>query len=211
MAWTKVQDNGARATSGALSVTLGATPTAGNLLVAFFGWNGSSSTYTPPAGWTVAKQWNGPSGFGAIWYKIAGAGESPTVSTTPPSGNQYDLHVAEFSGGSAPTLDKTAKADSGTTSVLTLTSEGTGSLTGTGDLLLACLVANTVLSAPSWSGGVAALRATSRMLSAWGESADQASKTPQASWTGSGRAVMAVAAFSPVFVNASFTGWGVPA
>jgi hypothetical protein len=211
MAWAKVQDNGARATTGALSVTLGAAPTAGNLLVAFFGWNGSSGTYTPPTGWTLAKQWNGPSGYGAIWYKTAGVGESATVSTTPPSGNQYDLHVAEFSGASAPTLDKTAKGDSGTTSVTTLTGEGTGTLAGTGDLIVGALVANTAMTVPSWSGGVTQMRATSRLLSAFGVDTDQSTKTLTASWSGTGRAVMVVATFSPVFVNASFTGWGVPA
>jgi hypothetical protein len=73
------QSGGAYLTSS-VSATFGATPVAGDLLVAIIGAS-NNSTINTPSGWSTAINQRGTPGQ-AIFYKIAGSAESRTVTVT---------------------------------------------------------------------------------------------------------------------------------
>src|SRR5213075_86685 len=100
--------------AGAASVTatFGATPTAGNLLLAVAGATGSTSTFTTPAGWSVLVSHTGTGVGTAIFYKIAGASE-PTGLTVTTTGTGSDLTLLEFSGFPVALTDQPSNHDTG--------------------------------------------------------------------------------------------------
>lgn len=92
----KVQQKAAASTGDTTSqsVTLDSTPAQNNLLRAYVV---SGATVPTPSGWTSAV---GPVDFVGLYqfYKIAGAGESTTVTVNPSSSAACVLVVQEWSG-----------------------------------------------------------------------------------------------------------------
>ena len=105
MAIALVQANGATASGTAPAVTLGATPTNGNLLVASIAYGAAQATLTI-TGWTPGTLTSGGSGGSAravrMFYKIA-SGDSATVTAAGASSNTWVISVAEYSGVDATT------------------------------------------------------------------------------------------------------------
>lgn len=96
------------------SVTLGAAPTNGNLLVAFvMGVFASANT-----GWTLlVTDSGGTSTYTQIYFKVAGASESATQQPIASGNSTTAITIYEISGGAAPTAgwafqDATATAHS---------------------------------------------------------------------------------------------------
>lgn len=82
--------------TSSIYATLSSGPTAGNLLVAIVG-NWDARTVTAPAGWTTAlNEGNNAPGL-SVFYKIAGAGESSTVTVSLSSSTYVGLQLFEFS------------------------------------------------------------------------------------------------------------------
>lgn len=79
---TIVQSGVTNTASAGCSVTLGAAPTNGNLLVAFT----SASGAAPGTGWTSVASNSGGTAFGLIATKVAGAGESTTQTPCTSTG-----------------------------------------------------------------------------------------------------------------------------
>lgn len=205
-----VQSKSGRATSGTLTVTFTATPTNGNTLFAVFGTN-SATAQSPPTGWTALRATNNGTNTSIYyWTKQAGASEPSAVAISPTAGNQWDLHICEVSGMSAPTLDKSAVSDSGASAVTTITTGPTGALTGTSDFVLAAVSLNGAVTSPS-TPGYATMESTARMHTAWLIDSDQSSKSPAPTWTTAKSAVGEVVAVSPVAPTTGFTGWGISA
>lgn len=95
-----VQSKSATGTSGAFSVTLNSTPTQGNLLVCVCSSAGQLTIAMSSSGWTPLTNSNAGGGTSRsirMFYKIAGAGESSTVTTTTTS-SAWFIAVAEYSG-----------------------------------------------------------------------------------------------------------------
>lgn len=124
MAWARVQGSGAASGTGTTAtVTLSATPTSGNLLVAWVFFKTSTGA-TGPAGWTgLGNQSDagvGAQTSGELWYKVAGASESTSYSWTLPSSVVWIAGIEEWSGGHATPLDvETSGRNSTTTSFTT--------------------------------------------------------------------------------------------
>ena len=99
---TLVQENTAVISSGNASVTLGAAPTAGNLLVAFLScW---AAAITPATGWTqLYKQGSTSADNAMIVYKQAAAGESATQTMTA-TATSYTAGLFEIADASLPSL-----------------------------------------------------------------------------------------------------------
>ena len=113
------------AASTSVVFTYPSTPTQGNLLVAAFTWRGDTTVSAVPAGWTLATAAGNGSGLdGAIYYKIAGAGESTTPTWTLSVSNKFAGCASEWSGIAAAPLDKTNNNTGNSTA-------GTCGLTGT--------------------------------------------------------------------------------
>jgi len=162
--YTRVQQASDGGNTATLTVTLGAGPTQGNLLVA---WANSDSTVTiGGTGWSA-----GPSiidGNGAYtWYKLAGPAEPGSVTFTPGGGADYiGAGLIEYSGAfasAAASLDQSTSVAH--TAAATFTT-GTASVTPTtwNDLVIAvaCLhqyaTATADPTAPAWTGGLANLQ-----------------------------------------------------
>ena len=71
---------GTSSNSTSVSATFSTTPVAGNLLVAIAANPSAYSSVTPPAGWTLGKDNLNATPGQIIYYKIAGASESKTVT-----------------------------------------------------------------------------------------------------------------------------------
>jgi hypothetical protein len=101
-------------TASPFSATLTTTPVAGNLLVAVAATR-NSGTLSAPAGWSTAINQTGTPSQ-AVFYKVAGAAESRTVSvSTTATGNGNGLQVLEYSGVSTLHLTGSSTATSGAT------------------------------------------------------------------------------------------------
>lgn len=138
MAITRVQFKqtaGAAAGSTSPAVTLDSTPTQGNLLYVRFLWNqagGSDSTLTPPGGWTEHPQGDlnltGDCRQRSFW-KLAGAGESATISGTLSVSKCWIVDAFEYSataGWAGNPVDRSASDTNASSS-----SPTTGSPSGT--------------------------------------------------------------------------------
>jgi hypothetical protein len=148
-----VQETGWNRTGGAgtASVTLGATPTVGNLLVLVVGQRGPGSTPSTPAGFTSLGTVEGPSfdgGTGTLFYRfVTGPSEATTYSNTHSSST--GIYVAELSGIGSFGAVATANNVGASTSMVA----GPSSL-GTGDLVALGLFAQSARDG-SGAGGVA--------------------------------------------------------
>ncbi|MGD0204154.1 MAG: hypothetical protein ABSC20_09660 [Candidatus Bathyarchaeia archaeon] len=127
---TRVQGNArGTTTSSTLTITMGAAPTAGNLLILTYGSGGSgyitiSSISQTGVTWTLAKQKEYNSMVDdEIWYGVVGSSPSATITVNlsgAPSSYGAVGNVCEYTIGTPAiwTLDQTASAtDSGTTLV----------------------------------------------------------------------------------------------
>lgn len=111
------------------TVTMGATPTSGNLLIAMVTFDKDPTVINAPTGFTVAASVRGASTGGAIAYKISDASET-TVSFTTTTARQYQMAVREYSG--LDTFDVaafTAYSDTSVTSRSSNTTATTASAT----------------------------------------------------------------------------------
>jgi hypothetical protein len=96
-----------------VSVTLSSAPVQGNLLVAIVSAN-NSSTLTL-SGWSVALDASGQNVSQVIFYKIAGASESATVTATRTGGGAIGIQVFQYSGiATSSPLDQTATGTAAT-------------------------------------------------------------------------------------------------
>jgi hypothetical protein len=100
--------------SASVSAVFGATPTQGNLLIAIAG-NDDVDTPSTPSGWSVAINEAANNPGQVIFYKVAGASESTTVTVSGYSSNpDLGLHLYEYRGiARTSPLDRTA-SDAGT-------------------------------------------------------------------------------------------------
>ena len=105
-----------------LSVTLGATPRAGDLLLVGVSWSydpaSPTVTLTPPSGWTLQKRVDVPNTIGfALYSRIANGSEGTTLTwQVGPSGDQHaiTLSAKELSGAdSSKPLDAVVSATAG--------------------------------------------------------------------------------------------------
>lgn len=118
------------------------------------------------AGWSIAKSASYSSGVGGdlvIFYKIAGPGESKTVSLTWTSSTTTILILSEWTGISASPLDQSAKTDnqSGNTSISTNTTPTTSQAK---ELLLSLVSTGNTMGAHSWNNGFSLLEGIDEIL-----------------------------------------------
>lgn len=97
--------------SGIISVTFGAAPTNGNLLVAFFFDTGGNPT--AGSGWTALDLATSAALDASIFTKVAGASESTTQTPSSSTGGQTSLIVWEISGAVTGVVDFQAVGSNG--------------------------------------------------------------------------------------------------
>ena len=192
------------ATSSPASATYPSTPTQGNLLVAVAvaagGTTNEASMSITSAGWTKAVGGAISASSGVqIWYKVAGAGESTTVTLTASgSPTACRLAIYEYDGFvGTPTLDKTAAgvADTGVTSMSTGT---TATTTAAAEALVAAIGINNTPAGISWTNSFATILAASRILTGERIVAAAAAYETTASWTTAAGAIGILATFKDV-------------
>jgi hypothetical protein len=127
-----------------MSAVYGATPTQNNLLIAAA--NSDSDITMTSTGWSIAASIVAATGL-YIYWKIAGAGESTTVTIGINVSDSGEMAIYEYSGNTASPLDKTATASvSGVASCGT----GTTATTAQADELLFAAVGKD--STATWNG-----------------------------------------------------------
>jgi hypothetical protein len=191
---TRVQNASDGVDGAALTVTLTAAPTGGNLLVAWA--NSDALVSIGGSGWNA-----GPSiidGNGAYsWWKVAGGGEPSSVTFTPSVSDWITAGVLEYAGLTGTPLDTSGSAmisgtPSTSTTTVTLTSAADHEL-GIALALLHASSPNANPTAPSWSGGYSTVQAQgvaggpSKVYSLIGDNLDlgaAGSRSVAASWTG---------------------------
>lgn len=138
--------------SASHQVVLGSAPVQGNMLI--LGVVSDTTTTAPPAGWTLAISSVMDTGS-YIYYKVAGAAESPTITVNLSASDSCLLFAMEYSLLSA--LDQTASGSSiisttvptGTTAATTAANELIVTVVGIGQFSIATAVS-------SWDNGVSA-------------------------------------------------------
>lgn len=171
---------------GTISVTYAAPPAKYDLLVACLRSNTLIAGITAPSGWTAANtDDNEDSGFSiGIWYKVAGASESSTVTFTV--GNVATrLHILEFSGvAPASPLDKAPAATDPTGGGTTCATGSTGTLSSALEVAVACVGLNgTSGGGISWNSGFSDVTVEDRLLVGYLITAATTALNPQATWT----------------------------
>jgi hypothetical protein len=153
MAIAYVQRKTASSVNGTVAVTLDAAPTAGNLLVGYIdSTNAGHAVFTPPANWSEAVYANvGASGFVTLCYRVAGAGESATVSCTITGSTTANISVEEFSGIATALLDKTASTADGGSTTSSRSSGTTATTTAANELCFAVVGLGAAGTSPGWS------------------------------------------------------------
>ncbi len=123
-----------------VSATFDTAPTENNLLVAIVGNRDSSTAPTTPSGWSVAISETSNTPGQVVFYKIAGASESSTVTVSNyGTSTNLGIHIYEYSGISTSSpLDQSNSANGNSATA------STGSITTTysDELLIAGLVSN---------------------------------------------------------------------
>lgn len=111
------QTNQSAANVASLAGTYSPAPTSGNLLVAHA--NSDATVTMTSSGWTLSVSSVNDTGL-YQWSKVAGGGESATVTITPGSSASTEIVIEEWSGNATVSpLDKTGSgsAASGATTV----------------------------------------------------------------------------------------------
>jgi hypothetical protein len=122
------------AVGSGITVTLGATPTVGNLLIAVAVKRGVWVPSVSSSGWTLLDAMHcqsSPSDFVVWYYKIAGSSESTSVVFVSSGGADQRACFAEFSGcgafdAKATALNDQSGATTHTTNAVTPTAGQTG-------------------------------------------------------------------------------------
>jgi hypothetical protein len=127
------------------------TPTEGNLLWAY-GTGTTAATNASISGWTLAISTQcGAAKWAAIFYKVAGAGESKDVSLAWVSSNPTYVVIEEWGGFTGtPTIDKTANQNYGA-SATSQTSGTTATTTAASELCIAGFAMGSTFTSPSFS------------------------------------------------------------
>jgi len=162
MGFARVQNATGNASAASLTVTLGAGPTVGNLLIA---WANSNATVTiGGTGWTA-----GPSvidGNGAyFWWRVAGASEPSSVTFTPSVSDSICAGLLEYSGNTASPLDASSSSThsgsaASSTTAVTVTTTGDHDLGIAAGLLHNSSPSATAPTAPTWTNGFSNVQAT---------------------------------------------------
>ena len=138
------------------SITLPFTPSTNDLMILSF--VADSTSGGTPSGWSLAVSQNQTLySYVYLYYKIAGASESKTITVSVPSGGPWSLGYAEFKGIATSPLDRTASATNqgGSGSI----ASGTTSTTSQASEVWVCVagVIQAYYGVPvyvsSWSGG----------------------------------------------------------
>lgn len=214
-----VQAKRAQTTNGSgLSITLDTPPTAGNLLIAVVQTNNTLVTPTYPFDNTAADLSVGGVIIVRISSKIAGVGESSTISFTSGANRVLGLNVMEV----APTsgvpwtsgrVDKTATKTGGSTTT-SLTAGPTAALSRTDDFAVFGVMTNNGFgSIPSWTSFTminAGTAVTSASLSAAAYSvrSDASPITETVSWTSNNSTSGALVTYTPGAGSQANTGAG---
>lgn len=125
MALSMVETSGQQVTATSASRTLAAIAE-GDLMVAAFSAQSATTTITPPSGFAqdASISLTGTT-KGGIWSKVAGAGESTTVTFGSSESVVLNLQVWRISGNATSPLDKTNTNSGVVVSALTTGSTGT--------------------------------------------------------------------------------------
>lgn len=195
MSITRVQSAASGVNTSSVTVTLGATPAAGDLLVA---WANSDALVTiGGSGWNagpVVIDGNGAYG----WWKVAGAGEPAAVTFTPSVPDWIVAGLLEYGGTDPAPFDASGSSTiSGTPSTSTTAVTVTTAAGHELGVALAHLHAGAGAAeptAPSWSAGFTVAQAhgmdvggTTAVYTITGDNLDlgtAGSVTTAASWTG---------------------------
>lgn len=153
MAIARVQGPRAGSTAGTPAVaTYLSTPTSGNLLIAVIRGSTAASNASI-SGWTKAVNvlYSG-AGEVVLFYKVAGAGESTSVSVAWTSSTQTDISIEEWGGFTGtPTLDKTASTATTGGAVASRSSGTTATTTDANELCIAAWAMGASVTAASQS------------------------------------------------------------
>lgn len=196
MAATLVQSKTVAASSATSTATFDSSPTDGNLLIAIVAYVGNSGFATTPTGWAQAAFSGGSAhGFVTIWYKVAGAGESSTVTFTVSTLAVGSIAIFEYSGMTATPFDVGAQA-----AAAYGTSIGTGTtatIAQADELLIAAVATPEVTRTFSntWGNGFTQLSQHNRQETASLVVASTGAYTTSEAWTGASWGVGCIAAF----------------
>lgn len=131
------------------------TPTSGNLLVCYAIGSTGIANASIANGWTLAvSALRGSTNTVSIWYKVAGASESKDVTITWTDSTFTTIKAFEYSGLTAPVLDKIANHD-GDTMTTSWSSGTTATTTAPIELCVAAFRVVAPVSAESWSNSFA--------------------------------------------------------
>lgn len=122
-----VTGTNASATSS-YALTLPATPTNGNMLVAVFGTE-NTGTITPPSGWTVDKEYGGTHALGKIGvyrHTSTGIAGDATATFTFTGTHFCYMSFAEYTGQAASPVDQTAQNEAAAATHVDITTSATG-------------------------------------------------------------------------------------
>lgn len=206
----RVQSASNTALLATVTATLGSTPIQGNILIAAVTSDVGVGSVAM-AGWTsVGSIAVGLAGGLVIFYKIAGAAESTSVTSTATLATFMDIHVYEYSSIDVATpLSITATAaDSGLG--VTSRSSGTTAVVTNGSSLIFAAIAQSLTNGAgaSWTNGMAAGITTTHLITADQVNFSNAAQETTASWNTSQRAAGIVATFFQIQGNGYYRGGG---
>lgn len=182
------QDATASVTSTTVTATYASTPVLGDLLIATCFTNAGifSLSMTSP-GWTNACFNLDGSGTNLLysWYKIAGSGESTSVTCTNSSGSfTMQLHIYEYGGTNTTNQLPDFSAVTGTTAA-----SGTSLLSNSlatvnnNDLLFVATAWSAGVTSPSFDSGFNTLHTTTRIITADNIVSSAGTYSTTCSWT----------------------------
>lgn len=146
MAITVVQTQGNHANGTSNGLTLGAAPTQGNLLVVMAsGRSGETSASISGTGWTqqvslATDQADANNRkYLAVWWKVAGASESSTITVSWSNSARHSAAVTEFTTSGGESWSFETSVTNGLSTLISSISTGTtSSVTNTPMLLVGC-------------------------------------------------------------------------
>lgn len=138
------------------SPTLGAAPTAGNLLVstasARWGASGPVGTWTDPAGWspgfTIAPM---EAHNATLAYKVSNGTETTVAWSATGTTSPNHIGLYEYSGITTPALDKTSVSGTGATNATSAATGSTGTLGATSGLAFVIGLSRTAAAANTFT------------------------------------------------------------
>lgn len=180
-----------------VSATFSTTPTQGNLLVAAVTANVGVGSITI-TGWTTGKSIAvGLAGGLIVFYKVAGIGESTTVTANGTLATFMDIQIFEYDGiDNASPLDVTGSTADDTTSVTSRSSGASGTLTQANELVFAAVAqAGANGGGASWTNSYTARITTTHLISADLNTTVTTTTNSTGSWTTGQRAAGVILTF----------------